>query len=113
MKKLNMMILLIGACLLMGCGEAPEPKLDDSIVEEILVEEILIEEIMIEESFVEEETSENLLRGYGLFTEEYIDELYFNSIDYEVSLREWRNHEDNGYTDNEIKYILLREYGIL
>ena len=107
------MILLIGACLLMGCGEAPEPKLDDSIVEEILVEEILIEEIMIEESFVEEETSENLLRGYGLFTEEYIDELYFNSIDYEVSLREWRNHEDNGYTDNEIKYILLREYGIL
>lgn len=113
MKKLNMMILLIGACLLMGCGEAPEPKLDDSIVEEILVEEILIEEIMIEESFIEEETSENLLRGYGLFTEEYIDELYFNSIDYEVSLREWRNHEDNGYTDNEIKYILLREYGIL
>lgn len=113
MKKLNMMILLIGACLLMGCGEAPEPKLDDSIVEEILVEEILVEEIMIEESFIEEETSENLLRGYGLFTEEYIDELYFNSIDYEVSLREWRNHEDNGYTDNEIKYILLREYGIL
>ena len=113
MKKLNMMILLIGACLLMGCGEAPEPKLDETFVEENILEETLIEEIIIEEEFIEEETSENLLRGYGLFTEEYIDELYYNSIDYEVSLREWRNHEDNGYTDNEIKYILLREYGIL
>ena len=113
MKKLNMMILLIGACLLMGCGEAPEPKLDDSIVEEILVEEILIEEIMIEESFVEEETSENLLNGYCNYSEEYIDELYYNSIDYKVSLKEWRKHENNGYTDNEIEYILLREYGIL
>lgn len=113
MRKLNMMILLIGACLLAGCGETPEPKLDEGFVEEIIVEEIFIEEIMIEEEFIEEETSENLLNGYGNYSKEYIDELYYNSIDYKVSLREWREHENNGYTDNEIEYILLRKYGIL
>lgn len=113
MKKLNMMILSIGACLLIGCGEAPEPKLDETFVKENILEETLIEEIIIEEEFIEEETSESLLRGYGLFTEEYIDELYYNSIEYKVSLNEWEIYENDGYTDNEIEYILLREYGIL
>lgn len=103
-----MLILLLVTCLLTGCGEAPEPKLD-----EVIVEETIIEEILIEEEIIEEETSENLLNGYCNYSEEYIDELYYNSIDYKVSLREWENHENNGYTDNEIEYILLREYGIL
>lgn len=113
MKKLRMMILLIGTCLLVGCGEAPEPKLDETFVEETLVEEILIEEIIIEEEFLEEETSEELLKGYCNYSKEYIDELYYNSIEYKVSLKEWRCYENDGYNENETKYILLRDYGIL
>ena len=108
MKKLKMMILLMGACVLVGCGEAPEPKLDETFVEETLVEEIIIEE-----EFLEEETSENLLEGYCNYSKEYIEELYYNSIEYKVSLNEWQRYEDDGYNEIETKYILLRDYGIL
>ena len=109
MKKMLIMIMVLGSCLLVGCGESQS----NDTTSEYIIEETFIEETFIEEHFIEEETSEELLRGYGLYTKEYIDELYDNSIEFKVSLKEWRKYENDGYTETEIKYILLRDYGIL
>lgn len=108
-------LFIIGATLfvLTGCSGVETEVSTEAATEittEVETEEVTTEEITTEETtkVTEEESTENYLEGYDRYSSEYIEEMYYNTIDNIVSLREWRTFEKMGYSENKIMYCLLK-----
>lgn len=77
MKKIIMVLAGIVAITVTGCGgEAPNPTLSDSGVENIQVEEIVVEEIKVEEI-----KTEQIL----------IDDSFSEELKYNTRVNTWEN----------------------
>lgn len=106
MKKFVLLVLLIGVLIaLTACDNTIKNE-----VNETNIEKTKIKENLEEETFVNSE-----LEGIEKYSKEYIEEKFYNS-DFHVSRStlycEWRELKEQGYDDNECRYILLGRYGL-
>ena len=106
MRKL--FIAIVATVLLTGCGDASQQE--TTTTEKEITTEITTTE---EEVTVNEMEPEEALKGYSNYSKEYVEEVYYNTIDSVVTYKEWKALDDAGYGDNRIMFILLKQYGIL
>lgn len=106
MKKILLLVAVV--ILLTGCGNTTQQETTTTTEVETTTEITTEEEVTVNEMEPEE-----ALKGYSNYSKEYIEEVYYNTIDSVVTYKEWKALDDAGYGDNRIMFILLKQYGIL
>lgn len=109
MKKVFIVMMILGVSLLVGCGKTqPAENTNNIIIEEETSEEITIVNDVFE---LDDEDVKNILKDMDKYSDEYIEELYYNTVYEVLSLNEEKFMKQFHIGDTGIMFVLLRVYG--
>lgn len=106
MKKFIIVLVCLGTAVLTACVSTPVKRAGETTA----VVEDFVNPIEGVEEISNEEEQDDLLINYDRYSKEFIDEMYFNfGIEGEPGIdSEWQELETMGYSETEIKFILLQ-----